>query len=45
MQNDDNHNMHDINNRSAKSISDDEIIKRKNQFSFIKFSHEEILST
>ena len=28
-QNDDDYNMHDINNKSVKSVSDDEIIKRK----------------
>ena len=37
--------MYDINNKSVKSISNDKIIKEKEQFSLIKFSHEEVLST
>ena len=50
MQNDDDYNMYNINNRSIKFVSDDEIIKEENQFSLIKFSlikflHEELLST
>ena len=36
---------HDINNQFAESISDDEIIERKENFLFIKFSNEEFLST
>ena len=45
MQDDDDHNIHDINDRSVKLISNDEIIKEEEQFSLVKFSHEKILST
>ena len=44
-QDNNNYNTHNINDRFIKSISDDETIKRKKQFSLIKFSHEKVLST
>ena len=37
--------MYNINNRFAKSISNNEIIERRKNFSLIKFSNEEIFST
>ena len=36
---------HDINNRFAELISNDEIIEKEEDFSLIKFSNEEFLST
>ena len=36
---------YDINNKLVKSISSNKIIKRKENFLFIKFSNEEFLST
>ena len=36
---------YDINNRPAESVSDNEIIEKKENFSFIKFSNEEFSST
>ena len=44
-QSDDDRNINNIDNRSAKSISDDKIIKEKENFSLIKFSNEEFFST
>ena len=44
-QDDHDRNVYDINNKSAESISSNEIIKEKKCFSLIKFSHEEVLST
>ena len=37
--------VYDINNKFIKFISSNKSIKRKECFSFIKFSHEEVLST
>ena len=37
--------MYDNNHRSAESISNNEIIERKENFSFIKFSNEEFSNT
>ena len=44
-QNDHDCDVYNINNKLAKSISNNEIIKRKKNFLFIKFSNEEFLST
>ena len=40
-QSDDNRDMNNINNQSAESVSDDEIIEEEKNFSLIKFSNEE----
>ena len=45
MQSDHDRYTHDINNRFIESISNDKIIERKENFSLIKFSNEEFLST
>ena len=37
--------MNNINNRSAESVSNDEIIEEKENFSLIKFSNEEFSNT
>ena len=37
--------VYDINNKFVESISNYKIIKREKYFLFIKFSHEEVLST
>ena len=44
-QNDHDRDVYDIYNELAKSISNNEIIERKKNFLFIKFSNEEFLST
>ena len=44
-QSDHGRNVYNINNRFVKSISNNEIIERKENFLFIKFSNEEFLST
>ena len=44
-QNDHNRNIYDINNKLVKLISSNEIIKRKKNLLFIKFSNEEVLNT
>ena len=44
-QSDHNHDVYDINNKLVKSILNNEIIERKENFLFIKFSNEEFLST
>ena len=44
-QNDYDRDIYDINNKLIKSISSNEIIKRKKNFLFIKFSNEEFLNT
>ena len=44
-QNDHNYCAYNINNRFAKSISNNEIIERKENFSLIKFSNEEFSNT
>ena len=36
---------YDINNRSVKAVSGNEIIERKKNFSFIQFSNEEFSNT
>ena len=43
-QSDDNCCINNIDNRFAKSVSDDEIIEEEKNFSFIKFSNEEFSS-
>ena len=43
-QNDYDRDMYDINNRLVKSISSNKIIKRKENFLFIKFSNERFLN-
>ena len=45
MQNDHDCCTHDINNRFAESILNNEIIERKENFSLTKFSNEEFLNT
>ena len=44
-QNDHDRDVYNINNKFVKSISSNEIIERKKNFLFIKFSNEEFLST
>ena len=44
-QDDHDHYTHNINNRSAESISNNEIIERKKNFSLIKFSNEKSFNT
>ena len=44
-QSDDDRDINDINNRSAESVSDDEIIEEEKNFSLIKFSNKEFSST
>ena len=44
-QNDHDCDAYDINNRLIKSISSNKIIKKEENFLFIKFSNEEFLST
>ena len=45
MQSDHDCDVYNINNKLVKSISSNEIIERKKNFLFIKFSNEEFLST
>ena len=44
-QSDDDRNTNDIKNRSAESISDDEITEKEKNFSLINFSNEEFSNT
>ena len=44
-QSDHDHDAYDINNRSAKSVSDNEIIEKEKNFLLIKFSSEEFSNT
>ena len=44
-QSDHDRDMYNINNKFVKSISSNEIIKRKENFLFIQFSNEEFLNT